>query len=44
MDALTTIQEKFSSLENFQQFADFLTGSEITENELKSLYDFLNAQ
>jgi len=44
MDVLTTIQEKFGTLDNFSQFADFLASSEITENELEALYSMLNTQ
>jgi hypothetical protein len=44
MEALTTIQEKFGTLENFFQFADFLTSPELTEDELEALYSTLNTQ
>jgi hypothetical protein len=38
------IWEKFGTLENFFQFADFLTSPELTEDELEALYSTLNTQ
>ena len=44
MDGLIQLQEKFGTLENFDQFANFLTSGALSPNELETLYDTINNQ
>lgn len=44
MNGLIQLQEKFGALENFDQFANFLTSGALSPKELETLYDTINAQ
>lgn len=44
MDAIVMMNNKFSQLEGFEAFTNFLTNSSLSANELENLYDFLNQQ
>ena len=44
IDGLIQLEGKFGTLENFDQFANFLTSGALSPNELETLYDTINNQ